>query len=239
MVIWPYDASKKEQMNTKIISCAGEKGGCGKTTINIILATNLFFTHKKSVVLIDLDNPQYSIYKKRKRDLAQLRSEEKDDLNIYPIEKSNVEGLHGLIKDYYGKVEYIILDFPGNLNKEMVKGLMYVEHIFIPFFLDELEIDSTAVFYKTLKSNFLENNERVLQGIHLFFNRYQKIKVNKFANIREAFTKADMPMMTSVVMDRTIYRERYRNTIFPIPESQEYGELELHSFINEVIEKTN
>ena len=94
MVIWPYDASKKEQMNSKIISCAGEKGGCGKTTINIILATNLFFKHKKSVVLIDMDNPQYSIYKKRKRDLAQLRSEEKEDLNFYPIEKSNVDGLH-------------------------------------------------------------------------------------------------------------------------------------------------
>jgi len=225
-------------MKTKIISCAGEKGGCGKTTINIILATNLFFKHGKKVVLIDMDDPQYSVYKKRQRDLAQLKDEEKDDMTIYPIEKSNVEDLHSLVQKYYDKVDYIILDFPGNLNREMVKGLLYVEHIFIPFFLDELEIDSTANFYKTLKNNFLDNEERVLSGIHLFFNRYQKIKVNKFEAIRQAFTNAGMPMMKSVVMDRTIYRERYRNTLFPIPETHEKSEMGLNAFINEVIEKT-
>tara|TARA_A100000171_G_scaffold48244_1_gene55446 strand:+ start:208 stop:366 length:159 start_codon:yes stop_codon:yes gene_type:complete len=34
---------------------------------------------------------------------------------------------------YYGLLDYIILDLPGSLNVEMVKGLLYVEHIFIPF----------------------------------------------------------------------------------------------------------
>ena len=44
-----------------------------------------------------------------------------------------------------------------------------------------------------------------------------------------------MPLMQSVVMDRTIYREKYRNTLLPIPESRENGEMELNEFINEVI----
>ena len=147
--------------------------------------------------------------------------------------------MDALIKAYYGRVDYIILDFPGNLNEEMVKGLLYVEHLFIPFFLDELEINSTVIFYKTLKTNFLENQNRVLKGIHLFFNRYEKIKINKFAAIREAFEKLGMPLMKSVVMDRTVYREKYRNTLVPIPEYRENGKLELNEFINEVIERIN
>lgn len=226
---------KHNKMKTKIISCASEKGGSGKTTINIILATNLFFNYSKKVVLIDLDNPQYSVYKKRQRDLNELSESEQGTAEIYPIEKSNINELNTLIKTYYGKVDYIILDFPGNLNEEMVKGLLYVEHIFIPFFLDELEINSTVIFYKTLKNNFLENDNRVLQGINLFFNRYEKIKINKFAAIRSAFEKVGMPLMKSVVMDRTIYREKYRNTLLSIPESRENGEMELNEFINEVI----
>lgn len=226
---------KLNKMKTTIISCASEKGGSGKTTINIILATNLFFNHAKKVVLIDLDNPQYSVYKKRQRDLRELSESEQLTTESYPIEKSNVHELNTLIKTYYGKVDYIILDFPGNLNEEMVKGLLYVEHIFIPFFLDELEINSTVIFYKTLKNNFLENDNRVLRGINLFFNRYEKIKVNKFAAIRSAFEKSGMPLMKSVIMDRTIYREKYRNTLLPIPKSRENGEMELNEFINEVI----
>lgn len=226
-------------MKTTIISCASEKGGSGKTTLNIILATNLYYRHGKKVVLIDMDNPQYSVYKKRERDVLQLSDNEKHTIASYPIEKSNVSELDALIKAYYGSVDYIILDFPGNLNEEMVKGLLYVEHLFIPFFLDELEINSTVIFYKTLKTNFLENQNRVLKGIHLFFNRYEKIKINKFAAIREAFEKSGMSLMKSVVMDRTVYREKYRNTLVPIPDFRENGKLELNEFINEVIERIN
>ena len=53
-------------MKTKIISVAGEKGGVGKTTLNIMLATNLFHTYGKKVVLLDVDDPQFSIFKKRR-----------------------------------------------------------------------------------------------------------------------------------------------------------------------------
>lgn len=51
-------------MDTKIISVVGEKGGIGKTTLNIILASDLFYAKGKKIVLLDADNPQYSIYKK-------------------------------------------------------------------------------------------------------------------------------------------------------------------------------
>ena len=220
-------------METKIISCTGEKGGCGKTTLNIILATNLFHLYDKKVVLIDMDNPQYSVYKKRKRDLSQIGNTK---TNAFPVERATIYTLEPLIKKYYGTMDFIIIDFPGNLNEEMVRGLLYVEHIFIPFFLDELEIDSTAVFYKTLRKNFLGNDNRVLRSVNLFFNRYELVKVNKFNAVRNTLASAGMPMMRQVVMERTIYREKYRNTLVPIPLSKENGERGLKRFMEEVLE---
>lgn len=222
-------------METKIISCAGEKGGCGKTTMNIILATNLSKSYGKKVVLIDMDDPQYSVFKKRERDLQRVSTGKREGLELYPVLRSNVGTLDQWIRGYYGKVDYIIIDFPGNLNEEMVQGLLYIEHLFIPFFLDELEIDSTAMFYKTLEANFLHNEDRVLRSLNLFFNRYELVKTNKFNAVRNTFERAGMPIMEEVVMDRTVYRERYRNTLYPIPEGKENSAMGIRKFIERVI----
>jgi cellulose biosynthesis protein BcsQ len=225
-------------METKIISVVGEKGGIGKTTLNIILASDLFYAKGKKVVLLDLDNPQYSIYNKRQRELESLDKEERQSMELYPIEPVTVATLQDTIVKHYGRVDYIILDLPGSLNVEMVKGLLYVEHVFVPFDHDELEIDSTSHFYFTLKNNFLDNEERMLKSIHLFFNKYKLVKKNKFAVLRQQFLEADIPMMESVVKDKTIYKERYRNTLYPIPQHKELGEKDIKHFFKEVAQLT-
>ena len=225
-------------METKIISVVGEKGGIGKTTLNIILASDLFYAKGKKIVLLDADNPQYSIYNKRQRELESLEDKERQSMELYPIERVSVATLQDAIVKHYGRVDYIILDLPGSLNVEMVKGLLYVEHVFVPFDHDELEIDSTSHFYFTLKNNFLDNEERVLKSIHLFFNKYKLVKKNKFALLRQQFLEADIPMMDSVVKDKTIYKERYRNTLYPIPEHKEMGEKDIKHFFEEITQLT-
>ena len=226
-------------METKIISIAGEKGGVGKTTLSIMLATNLFHSYSKKVVLMDYDDPQYSVFKKWKRELKSIEENEQDNLKIYPIEKVSVHNLQEKIVEYYGKVDYIIVDFHGGLSQEMIQGLMFIEHIFIPFDHDELEIDSTYNFYLTLKNNFLENEERVLKSVHLFFNQFREIQKNKFAGLKEQFISAGLPFMKHVVKEKEIYRGRYRNTLFPIPEHKELEENDIKNFFEEILKLTN
>ncbi|HEA23646.1 hypothetical protein LCGC14_2086170 [marine sediment metagenome] len=226
-------------METKIISIVGEKGGIGKTTLNILLASELRYARGKKVVLLDMDDPQYSIYKKRNRELQLLETEERGQKDVYPIEPVTVATIQKTVLEYYGRVDYIIMDLPGSLNLEMVKGLLYVEHVFIPFGHDELEIDSTSNFYLTLKNNFLDNDQRVLKSINLFFNKYKLVRKNRFSELRQQFRDATIPMMESVVKDKIIYKEQYRNTLYPIPEGKEEGEKELKSFFEEVIKLVN
>lgn len=226
-------------METKIISIVGEKGGIGKTTLNIILASDLYYAKGKKVVLLDVDNPQYSIHKKRQREIKLLDAKEQKQKDVYPIVPVTVETIQDIILKYYGLVDYIIMDLPGSLNIEMVKGLLYVEHVFIPFGHDELEIDSTSNFYFTLKNNFLDNEERVLKSINLFFNRYKLVRKTKFSVLRRQLNDVGIPMMKSVVKDKTIYKEDYRNTLFPIPENKEQGEKELKKFFEEIVQLSN
>jgi len=226
-------------MKTKIISVAGEKGGVGKTTLNIMLATNLFHTYGKKVVLLDVDDPQFSIFKKRQRELDLIGENGEDLLPIYPIIRVTVRTIKDKILQHYGKVDYIIIDFPGSLSLEMVQGLMFVEHIFIPFDHDELEIDSTFNFYRTLKKNFLDNGDRLLRSVHLFFNKYREVQKNKFANLKGDVLTAGLPFMQHVVKEKTIYREQYRSTLHPIPEQMETGPRDIRNFFEEVLKLSN
>ena len=224
-------------METKIISIVGEKGGVGKTTLNIMLATNLFHLFSKSIVLMDFDDPQYSVYVKWERELKSL-GELKENLKYYPVERVSVNNIKDKILSYYGKVDYIIIDFHGGLTEEMVQGLMFVEHIFIPFDHDELEIDSTLNFYLTLKKNFLERNDRVLKSVHLFFNQYRELQKNKFASLRHQLESVGYPFMKNVVKEKEIYRGRYRNTLYPIPENKELGMNDIKNFFSEIVSLT-
>jgi len=225
-------------METKIISIAAEKGGCGKTTLSIMLATELFHSLSKKVVLMDYDDPQYSIYKKCKRELNSIEESERANLKTYPVERVSVKNIRDKILEYYGKVDYIIVDFHGGMNHDMVQGLLFVEYIFIPFDHDELEIDSTYNFYMTLKNNFLENDERILKSVHLFFNQYREIQKKKFSTLKERLVVEGLPFMKSVVKEKEIYRSKYRNTLFPIPENKENGENDIKVFFNEIIKIT-
>ncbi len=218
-------------METKIISVVGEKGGIGKTTLNILLASYLYYAQGKNLVILYVDDPQYSIHKKREREVALSHTSETDLLDMYPIEPVTVNDIQDAILKYYGQVDFIIVDLPGTLNVNMVKGLLYVEHVFIPFDHDELEIDSTSHFYFTLK--------RVLKSIHLFFNKYKLVKKNKFSVLRQQFMDAGLPMMKSVVKEKTIYKEQYRNTLYPVPENKELGKMDIKKFFEEVVQLSN
>ncbi len=225
-------------METKIIAIASEKGGVGKTTLSIMLATNLFHHFKKKVVLMDIDDPQFSVLKKRNRELNLVDVGQLPEFETYPIERVSVSNIKDEIIAYYGTVDFIIVDLHGGLTAEVVQGLMFVEHIFIPFDHDELEIESTLFFYNTLKKNFLNNDDRVLKSIHLFFNQYQEIQRNKFASLKEQMLGIGIPMMNSVVKKKQIYREQYRSTLYAIPEHKELGSNDIKNFFNEIIENT-
>jgi hypothetical protein len=45
--------------------------------------------------------------------------------------------------------------------------------------------------------------------------------------------------MRSVVKDRTIYKEQYRNTLYPIPENKEEGDMDIKKFLEELEQLSN
>ena len=226
-------------IDTKIISVVSQKGGTGKSTNNIMLATNLLYHFKKKVVLFDMDIPQYSITNKKDKELDTHQDYLlKVDYPVEMIDRSD-NNLVDTLKKYYGSVDYIILDFPGNINEDMIKGIGYLDYAFLPLSFDDLEVDATIAFYETLVESFLETSDYPLDGVYLFFNQYEKVKKNSFQELRELIEGQGINMLKSNVLRRTVYKDEYRSLIYPIPKNKETGKDEYKSFIKEILKITS
>ncbi len=223
-------------MDTKTISAVGDKGGIGKSTVNLMMAINLISHFKKKVIVVDVDDPQYSLKRKQRREMKQHDVSEEE--LPYEMVCCTTDVLPKVIQKYSGKVDFIIIDFPGVMSKETAIGMHFVQYIFIPFTYDDFEIDSTLLFYKRVVKHYLNNDNALTTSVQGFFNKYMKVKKNKFHGLREKLKKANIQQMDSVVLHRTIYVEKYRSSLFPIPKGKEKGKHEFLNFIKEVIKIT-
>ena len=64
---------KKE---TLYVAFSTQKGGVGKTTFTVLVASYLYYLKGYNVAVVDCDYPQHSISAMRKRDAEQVNSDE-------------------------------------------------------------------------------------------------------------------------------------------------------------------
>ena len=59
--------------DTIVVSFANQKGGVGKSTLTVLLASYLYYELGVSVAILDCDSPQNSPGKERKRELLMVK----------------------------------------------------------------------------------------------------------------------------------------------------------------------
>lgn len=155
----------------KIITFFSVKGGTGKTTFNIMLASYLAYELNKRVLYLDLDAPEYNSYGIRQRELATGSG----CSTLYPLEKvddCSVESMRKLAKklsDLNGMVDYVVMDFAGSLDRNdpiIQMALTKVLDIVVIPTESESQALSSA---KSLSTMFNSMNQSNL----IFFNKVQ------------------------------------------------------------------
>ena len=58
------------------IAFSTQKGGAGKTTLTVLMASYLYYVRGYDVVVVDCDFPQFSIKDMRERDMQSIESNE-------------------------------------------------------------------------------------------------------------------------------------------------------------------
>ena len=115
---------------TKYVAISTQKGGAGKTTLTVLVASYLHYVKGYNVAVVDCDFPQYSVHDMRKRDLKAIMEDEyyksmayeqlkRLEKNPYPIKCSRAEDAIKTAEqlcESHPNLDFVFFDLPGTIN---------------------------------------------------------------------------------------------------------------------------
>ncbi len=175
----------------KIISLVNQKGGTGKTTASINIASGLILNGYNTLLIdidpqanatlsmgIDLDELKNSMYEVLLNHISfsEILQKNSNGLTIAPASTEltntdiSLEGhqtrLKEILEVYKSKFDYILIDCPPALNLLTINALVSSDTILIPILCDYLSMEGLKHLLKTIekiRKNF--NNKLHILGI--------------------------------------------------------------------------
>ena len=152
---------KKKTMN---VAFSTQKGGAGKTTLTVLVASYLHYVKGYNVAVIDCDFPQHSIAEMRERDLQMVMEDEHYKLmayeqfstlgkKAYVVIESSPENALEDAKDVVEEMnpDFLFFDLPGTINnKAVIDTLSFMDYIIAPISADRVVLESTLQYVITL-----------------------------------------------------------------------------------------
>ena len=215
----------------KLVTIFSGKGGVGKTTMSILLASWLKYEKKERVVAYDFESPESRMMNKRNTDLSLLKMKDQtlmklsDGNDFYPMgaikgkPQGYTEGDLRKIADSIARAKdtgegYIICDFPGRFEaKEAVyeitrRGL--IDLMVFPIQQEDQSVASMLSVNKILKEPGFINGPsgKSTQDVLCFWNMVTKNDIHKEASKQQYEL---MFSMMGIPVSKT--RIRYADTV--------------------------
>lgn len=234
---------QKSKKEPKYVAFSTQKGGAGKTTLTVLVASYLHYVKGYDVAVIDCDYPQHSISEMRERDFTMIEGDEYykgmlfeqftrlGEKKAYPvIESDTKEALNDAEKlvqeDQY---DFIFFDLPGTLNNEgLVLSLASMDYLIAPIAADRLVLESTLNYLIAVRDNIVSTGKTNIKGMYLLWNLVDGREKSDLYEVYEAVIKElDFPVLKTFVPDSKRFRRElsvshkalFRSTLFPADKS--------------------
>ena len=226
---------EKKTMN---VAFSTQKGGAGKTTLTVLVASYLHYVKGYNVAVIDCDFPQHSIAEMRERDLQMVMEDEHYKLMAYEqfstlgkkayvvIESSPENALEDakeVIEEL--KPDFLFFDLPGTINNpEVVKTLSFMDYIIAPISADQLVLESTLQYVVTINDALITPGKAKIKGLYLLWNLVDgREKTELYEVYEDVIDKLGFPLFKTFLPDSKRFRKEqsvshkalFRSTLFP------------------------
>lgn len=223
----------------KFVAFSTQKGGAGKTTLTVLVASYLHYVKGYNVAVIDCDFPQHSIFEMRERDFSMVEGDEyykgmayeqftrMEGKKAYPVIESNtkeaIADAEHLIPQ--GDYDFIFFDLPGTLNNsDLIPTLAKMDYIVAPIAADRLVLESTLDYIITVRDDIMGSGKADIKGIYLLWNLVDGREKSELYEIYEAVIR-DLGFTTlkTFIPDSKRFRKEqsinhkalFRSTLFP------------------------
>lgn len=226
------------------IAFATQKGGIGKTSVTVLVASYLHYVKGYNVAIVDCDYPQSSIMDIREREIKLIGEDtyfktlacnhfRRLKKKAYPIVSSNpvdaLDDAERMINEEDVKPDIVFFDLPGTLKSDgVVRTLAQMDYIFAPVSADRLVVESTLQFTSMFNENLMTPGIAKAKGLYLFWTMVDGREKSELYEIYEkviaelglSVLKTALPDSKRFRRDLSVERKTiFRSTIFPIDNS--------------------
>ena len=244
--------------NPVYVAFATQKGGAGKTTLTVLVASYLHYVKGYNVSVIDCDFPQHSIVGMRERDMALATEDEhykgmayeqftRLDKKAYPVIGSSPEealaDADHLVPQ--GDFDFIFFDLPGTVNnKGVLETLLNMDYIVAPIAADRVIMESTLDYLIALREQIEAVGRTHIKGIRLLWNMVDGREKSELYEVYEAVIKElGFTTLQTFVPDSKRFRKEqnishkalFRSTLFPADKSLVKGS-NVDTLVDELLE---
>ncbi len=229
----------KQKDKPLYVAFSTQKGGAGKTTLTVLMASYLHYVKGYDVAVIDCDFPQYSIHDMRKRDMDTIMKDDYYKVQAYDL-------LRQLGKKYYPVVcsraedaitsaeslcrggnmpDVIFFDLPGTINNaEIVNTVSRMDYIFTPIIADRVVMESSIKFATVINEQMVVTGKSAIKGIYLIWNMVDgREKTELYEAYEKVCAEFALPILSTRLPDSKRFRKEmaserkavFRSTIFP------------------------
>lgn len=223
------------------IAFSTQKGGAGKTTLTVLMASYLYYVRGLRVLVVDCDYPQYSIKEMRDRDVEILRinsafkknfmeQRERIQRDPYPIlitkPEDALDRARAIIES--GKEDYdlVLFDLPGTINNPGVaKTVSLMDYIFCPVAADKLILESSLAFAMKVRDEIMTVSGCSVKDMYMLWNLVDaREKTDLYERYEEVFEEQMLQTLKTRLPDAKKYRREgskdaaravFRSTLLP------------------------
>lgn len=223
----------------KFVTFSTQKGGAGKTTLTVTVASYLYYCKGLKVLVVDCDYPQYSIDEMRKRekmllDLSPSFKKTFSDtlvrtkLKPFPVLVCPPEEAMSKVKELVESgddIDIVFFDLPGTVNNRgVVTVANCMDMIVVPISADKVVLESSLAYALKLQE-WLTTGKSQLKGVHMLWNMVDaREKTELYERYEKLFDELGLPTISTKVPDTKKYRREgsetleravFRSTIMP------------------------
>lgn len=227
---------KKEPL---FIALSNQKGGVGKSTFTVLLASYYHYLKGKNVLVVDCDYPQHSVNAMREWDVKNVAKNKRlQDLLVEQFGDTGRKAYNVLISTPENaketackfidrsEVSYdlALFDLPGTVNTTGVfQTIINMDYVFTPIVQERMSMQSSMNFVLTIREFLLHHKEAPLRDIHMFWNRMDK-RVSKdmynayseiFRSLQLRVLETTIPSAERYNKDAGVNGQIFRSTLFP------------------------
>ena len=246
------------EKNTLNVAFSTQKGGAGKTTLTVLVASYLHYVKGYNVAVIDCDFPQHSIAEMRERDIKMSMDDDHYKLMAYEqfsaLGKKAYEVIESspenAMEDAQEVIEvlqpdFVFFDLPGTINNPaVVHTLSLMDYIIAPISADRLVLESTLQYVITVNDALITPGKAKIKGLYLLWNLVDgREKTELYEVYEDVIDKLGFPLFKTFLPDSKRFRREqsvnhkalFRSTLFPADKALVRGS-NLDALIDEMLE---